>query len=115
MKEDVECTYNGYALPCASCGTGIERNEVRGPRQLLVGGECCEDEEDLEWFKDWHFGSAKPCVFHEGCWKLLIKHFDGGLIPADKLADVVKEAPYPKYEECELLLPSLYPNVRDHD
>lgn len=65
--------------------------------------ECYGDKEIPEWFKDWKDDLSKSCVFHIGCWRLLIQHFNNGVVPLDKLAKVVKEAPWPQYRACKSL------------
>lgn len=75
-------------------------------RELIE--EYCGDEERHAWFKKWDSGFSKSCVFHKGCWKLLIQHFNRGVVPIDRLANVVEEAPWPQYRVCTSFSHSFY-------
>ncbi|KAJ5518678.1 hypothetical protein N7453_001100 [Penicillium expansum] len=88
-------SYRDDDPPCASCGTAPDPEEVQDVRELIE--ECYGDKERHERFGDWEGDLSKSCVFHKGCWKLLIRHFNNGVVPLDKLANVVEEAPWPQY------------------
>lgn len=75
-------------------------------RELIE--ECSGDKERHELCSDWKGGFSKSCVFHKGCLKLLMQHFKNGVVPLDKLAKVVEEAPWPQYRACKSFPHSSY-------
>ncbi|KAI2742390.1 hypothetical protein DTO013E5_3682 [Penicillium roqueforti] len=108
MRKERLYSYWDREPPCASCGTGSD--EVQDVRECIE--ECYGDKEIPEWFKDWKDDLSKSCVFHIGCWRLLIQHFNNGVVPLDKLAKVVKEAPWPQYRAYHVIPDTGTPSSR---